>query len=201
MNIVKLTGLLFVSLWMWASWPTSLHEIVSDAQQLGIVTSQHTSAQRECFKKNTADLIRGCLRTVKPLKATRVEVEHLLGKPQKTSDSQSVYVTDANRVDILYSVGPCLASGVERWNVEKDVVIRVDIRPSSGLRVKDLKLDRRKYFRARESHPNNWFSYLNKDDGIRIETILSGKVEEVNSITIGPRPTDDVLRCPASNNR
>lgn len=131
-----------------------------------------------------------------PLQSTREDVERLLGKPTKTVDSTDIYSSDADRIDVTYSMGPCKLSGVERWSVPKDVITRIDIRPSD-LRVRDLRLDPRKYARARQSHPNNWFSYWNQEDGIRVETIRTGRMEEVNSITYGPKANTQFLRCPS----
>ena len=107
------------------------------------------------------------------------------------------YSTAQDRIDVLYSEGPCQSSEVERWKVSKDVVIRIYIRPKHSVRVKALVLDKRKYTRTRDSHPNNWFTYWSNEDGIRVETIKTGQVEEVNSITYGPKSKDQSLRCPS----
>ena len=131
-----------------------------------------------------------------PLHSTRADAERVLGKPQKSRYSTHIYDTAHDRIDILYSEGPCEASEEERWNVSKDVIIRIDVRPKHTVPVKTLGLDRNRYVKTRESHPNNWFTYWNKDDGIRVETIKSGRVEEVNSITYGPKANDQSLRCP-----
>lgn len=131
-----------------------------------------------------------------PLQSTRSDVERILGKPRKSRYSTYIYDTAHDRIDVLYSEGPCQVSEVERWKVAKDTIIRLDIRPKHTVPVKLLVLNRNKYIRTRESHPNNWFTYLNKEDGIRVETIQSGQVEEVNSITYGPKAKDQSLHCP-----
>ena len=130
-----------------------------------------------------------------PLQSTRADVERLLGKPQKIRYSTYIYDTAHDRIDILYSQGRCQVSEVERWNVQKDVIIRIDIRPKHTLLVRTLNLDRNRYVRIRESHPNNWSTYSNKEDGVSVEAIQSGRVEEVNSITYGPKAKDQSLRC------
>jgi hypothetical protein len=131
-----------------------------------------------------------------PLHSTRADAERILGKPQKSRYSTAIYDTAHDRVDILYSEGPCETSEAERWNVSKDVIIRIDVRPKHTVLVNTLRLDKNRYVKTRESHPNNWFTYWNKEDGIRVETIKSGKVEEVNSITYGPQAKDQSLGCP-----
>jgi hypothetical protein len=130
-----------------------------------------------------------------PLESTRIDIERVLGKPEKSRYSTDVYNTADDRIDVLYSEGPCAPSEVERWNVSKDVIIRIDVRPKHSVRVTALVLDKNKYLRTRESHPNNWFTYWNKEDGIRVETIKTGQVEEVNSITYGPKAKHQSLRC------
>jgi hypothetical protein len=131
-----------------------------------------------------------------PLHSNRADAERVLGKPQKSRYSTSIYETAHDRIDILYSEGPCEASEVERWNVSKDVIIRIDVRPKQTVPVEALVLDRNRYVKTRESHPDNWFTYWNKDDGIRVETIKTGQVEDVNSITYGPKAKDQSLSCP-----
>src|SRR5882724_1007593 len=56
-----------------------------------------------------------------PLQSTRREVEAALGAPQMFHGSTQIYKTDKERIDVLYSTGSCMLSGVERWNVPKDV--------------------------------------------------------------------------------
>src|SRR5678816_1713970 len=58
-----------------------------------------------------------------PLHSTRADAERALGKPRKSRYSTSVYDTAHDRVDILYSAGPCEAAEVERWNVSRDVIL------------------------------------------------------------------------------
>jgi hypothetical protein len=131
-----------------------------------------------------------------PLESTRADVERVLGKPEKSLYSTSIYNTAHDRIDVLYSEGPCEASEAERWNVSRDVIIRIYVRPRYSLRVNALVLDKKKYIRTRDSHPNNWFTYWNNADGIRVEAIKTDQLEEVNSISYGPRTKDHALRCP-----
>lgn len=192
----QLPSLVFVSLTIWATCGVSADRSFSRPVYLTTNASQRESSKPKGFPKESPTPLPAEWHGLLPLQSTRADVERVLGKPRKTLDSTYVYVTDADRIDVLYSAGPCEASGVERWKVPKDVIIRIDVRPKRTLRVKDLGLDKKRYIRARESHPNNWFSYWNKEDGIRIETIRSGKVEEVNSITYGPKANSQFLRCP-----
>ena len=132
-----------------------------------------------------------------PLRSTRADVERVLGKSEKSRYSTSFYDTTHDRIDVLYSEGPCQDSEGERWNVSKDVIVRIYVRPKHTVRVKALLLDKNKFIKTRDSHPDNWFTYRNDEDGIRVETIKTGQVEEVNSIMYGPKTKDQSLRCPS----
>lgn len=66
-------------------------------------------------------------RDLVPLRSTRGEVEKLLGKPTFSLGSRYLYENENERVDVIYSPGSCELIGTERWNVAKDVVIRMEI--------------------------------------------------------------------------
>jgi len=130
-----------------------------------------------------------------PLRSGRPDVERLLGKPKTSHGVTFVYETTDETVDVLYSAGPCKLSAVERWNVAADVVIRIDVRPHAKLLIDALRLDKAKYPRLPEAHPENWARYMNTEDGVMVETIMYGKDEEVYTITYWPRADDKGLRC------
>lgn len=144
---------------------------------------------------NNKEELPNAWRGITPLHSTREEVERLLGKHQRTIGAKSIYESKRETVDILYSKGPCELSGVELWNVAKDVVIWLKVIPATKLFVKDLKLDPTRYVRQRESHPENWVEYRNLEDGVRVNTILDGKEEFVLWFTYEPRKKDNYLRC------
>lgn len=76
-----------------------------------------------------------------------------------------------------------------------DVIIRITVRPRTQVLIKDLHLDKAKYPRLQEGHPENWARYMNDEDGVMVETISSDKTEEVHTITYWPRTKDKPLRC------
>jgi hypothetical protein len=167
--------------------PSTGNLIVSAYQRTKSISTQTPKVGSATLPTNWHDLV--------PLHSTRADAERVLGKPKESRYSTSIYDTAHDRIDVLYSEGPCKTSEVERWNVSKDVIIRIDVRPKHSVPVNTLRLDSNRYVKTRESHPNNWFTYWNKDDGITVETIKSGRVEEVNSITYGPKAKDYSLRC------
>lgn len=131
-----------------------------------------------------------------PLRSSRIDVERLLGKPKTSRALTYVYETETETVDILYSSGPCKSSAVERWNVASDMILRMDVRPRGKMLIQDLHLDKLRYPRLPEAHPENWARYMNDEDGMMVEAISNGKEEEVYTITYGARTKDKSLRCP-----
>lgn len=130
-----------------------------------------------------------------PLRSSRADVESLLGKAKTSHGFSFVYETRDETIDVLYSAGPCKLSAVERWNVAADIVIRMDIRPRGKIQIQALHLDKARYPRLPEAHPENWARYMNDEDGVMVETIMYGKDEEVYMITYWPRSESKGLRC------
>lgn len=138
-------------------------------------------------------------RGIIPLHSTREQVERVLGKHHRSIGAKSIYQSECETVDVLFSKGSCELSGVELWNVPKDTVIWIEVAPATKLFVKDLKLDPSRYVRQRESHPENWVEYRSVEDGVRVNSILDGKDEFVLWFIYEPRKKDNGLRCPRSN--
>jgi len=130
-----------------------------------------------------------------PLHSSRLDVERLLGKAKTSHGLVYVYETENERVDVLYSAGPCKLSAVERWNVAPDIILRMDVRPRAKMLIQDLHLDKARYPRFQESHPENWAIYMNDEDGVMVETISYENDEQVGTITYWPRAKDKPLRC------
>jgi len=134
-------------------------------------------------------------KNLKPLQATRDEVEHVLGAPTNSVGSRQIYENDTERVDVVYSIGRCQAVA-GRWNVAPNVVIVVEIYPKTSLFLEDLIFNKWKYIRQVWSHPSDWVSYRNKVDGIEIQTVSHGKnAEELRQFSFGPKAKDKNLRC------
>ena len=130
------------------------------------------------------------------LHSTRADVERIFGKGKGHPNGFTyIYENERLRVDVLYSAGPCKASGVERWNVPEDTVIRMEISQKQTILAQDFYLDPKKYSRLQLSHPDNWVQYVNKDDGLIVHTIISGKTEELYFITREPSAKDKSLKC------
>jgi hypothetical protein len=130
-----------------------------------------------------------------PLRSTRADVERLLGKPSMSPGFVDIYKTEAERVDVRYSNGPCEPSPVERWNVANDVVILLEVIPQRTIEIETLQLDPKRYIRFQETHPEIWVQYWNKDDGIIVHSILQGKKEYLRFFEFRPSAKDKALRC------
>jgi hypothetical protein len=109
--------------------------------------------------------------------------------------SFDIYKTEGERVDVRYSVGPCQASPVERWNVAKDVVISMEVIPQKTISIESLHLDPKRYVRFQESHPENWVQYWDRDNGVIVHSILQGKTEYLYFIEYRPSAKDKSVRC------
>ena len=130
------------------------------------------------------------------LRSTRADVERIFGKGKPHPNGFThIYENERLRVDVLYSKGPCKASGVARWNVPEDTVISMEISQKQTILVKDFYLDMKKYSRLQLSHPDNWIQYVNKEDGLIVHTIMNGKVEALYLITRQPSAKDNSLKC------
>jgi hypothetical protein len=130
-----------------------------------------------------------------PLRSTREEVEKLLGQSKMSHGFTYIYENENERVDVLYSAGPCELSGVERWNVPKDVVIWMEVIPRKRILIKDLQLDPKKYGRFQHSHPDNWVDYWNKEEGVIVHSIIWVKAEELFFFEYRPTTKDATFRC------
>jgi hypothetical protein len=129
-----------------------------------------------------------------PLRTTRSDAERILGQPKIRIGQHYVYENETERVDVTYSARRCEPG--ERWNVAPSIVITVDVYRKKTLLLEDLTFDKCKYIREKWSHPHDWVTYRNNEEGIWIETSsLDDKTEEVRSIRYVPKATDKALKC------
>lgn len=133
-------------------------------------------------------------RGVVPLRSTRAEVERLLGKPGPGGR----YVFENETAFIFYSAGAACAKGSNsEWNVRPDTVLMISVKPMTGLRLADLKLDPRKYRKGRASDVQVHTDYRNEEEGVTY-TVFEGGGEDnglVLNINYEPAAADRHLRC------
>jgi hypothetical protein len=131
-----------------------------------------------------------------PLRATRRDVEGLLGAP--TTPGGSAYQPDKQYIYVEYSDGPCEKGWPYGWNVEKDTVVSIYV---SGRKtaLADLKLDEKKYQQYRSGHTQD-LHYVNYDEGIDI-LVEEFPLKIVKGFSYIPTSADEKLRCPDAKNR
>ena len=131
-----------------------------------------------------------------PLRATRRDVEGLLGSPQTGGSS---YDTDDGRVWVFYSDGPCEKGWPYGWNVEKDTVVSIYVSPKNVMMFEELHLDPKKYQISQEGHIVDRLRYFNQKQGITIH--VNDFTKRVQGFTYGPTAADSALQCPDAANR
>ncbi|MGI8917286.1 MAG: hypothetical protein ACR2H6_01705, partial [Pyrinomonadaceae bacterium] len=82
-----------------------------------------------------------------------------------------------------------------------DVVLKITVSPRKTLLVQNLDLDKKKYTRIQNDHPENWVHYLNSVDGITVDAILNNGCEEVLGIIYQATPSERELRCGQEENK
>jgi hypothetical protein len=132
---------------------------------------------------------------IEPLISSRAEVERLLGSPTTVLDRTFIYKYKSDKVHVLYSGLACQPTEAGEWNVPRDTVLMLKVYPQGTLLVKDLKFDRSRYIRAKETHPENWVHYVNQADGITVDAQIRGRREEVISFIYEPNRRQAKLRC------
>ena len=152
--------------------------------------------------KDCEDVIRGqappaanSWQGIVPLRSTRAEVERLLGPPKSSLGEIYRYDTSENRVNVSYTSDPCSANGTNPTGAASDVALKIAVSPKNALLVQDLHLNKDKYKRIQDDHPENWVHYLNSLDGITVDVILNNGREQVVGISYQATPRDRELRC------
>jgi hypothetical protein len=128
-------------------------------------------------------------RQIVPLKSTRADVERLFG-PTKAAYFGIYHLKDGI-LDIAYSTGPCTSERKGGWNVPKDVVITVNFSPQRKRRIRDLKLDPRKFRKVVDDHVIGILYYVNDEEGVTYQ-VQGGKIDFVE---YGPGRRDEHLYC------
>ena len=134
-----------------------------------------------------------------PLRATRHDVEGLLGSP-----TESVYQTDNERVRFDYSDGPCEKGWPYGWNVKPDTVVSILVKPNDTLFLSELKLDYKKYVKRDIPNHTRDRYYIDEDEGVAIQVEphqVEPYSEKVMWFIYMPTKADSKLACPDSLNR
>lgn len=136
-------------------------------------------------------------RGIIPLQSTRSDVERILGAQTDSHGQTSIYKTESERIDVLYSSGLC--SRGQTWRLPRDIVIRLVVTPESKTLIEHF--DTKGYVQVKESHPDNWRQYWSPDGGVLIQTIKTDEAEEVLSVTYQAARNEKTPKCPAPRRR
>ena len=131
-----------------------------------------------------------------PLRATRRDVEGLLGSPHTPGGSS--FDTEGTWIYVQYSDGLCEKGWPYGWNVEKDTVVSIYVSQKDYMVLQELHLDMKKYQMSQYGHTGERY-YHNQKEGITIH--VDGFTERVRGFTYGPTSADSALECPDAANR
>src|SRR5437867_2477810 len=106
-------------------------------------------------------------RGITPLKSTRVDVERLLG--QATGSCKCIYDTEKERVTVWYSGAPCRDNIPYAYNVARDTVWEISVRPKTNLKVTDLQLEMDRFKKVGDSDRRFVVYYLDDRGGVIVE--------------------------------
>lgn len=134
-------------------------------------------------------------RGIVPLRSTRADVERLLGAPTTSLGDIYIYRMTDNRVDVSYSADPCKRGSTDPRGTAAEIVLKMTVSPQRTLLIHNLRLDKGKYTRIQNDHPENWVNYLNSEEGITVDAMLNDGCEEVISIIYQATTKDRELRC------
>lgn len=130
-----------------------------------------------------------------PLHSTRAEVEQLLGPPKSSFGEIYLYDTSENRVSVSYTSDPCSVNFANPTGAASDVALKIAVSPKKVLFVRDLHLNKDKYKRIQDDHPENSVHYINSVDGITVDVILDNGCEQVVGIIYHATANDREVRC------
>ena len=134
-------------------------------------------------------------RGVRPLHATRNDVERLIGPPMEPGGI--TYDLKNERVNIGYSDVPCTKGWPFGWNVPRGTVTAIRIYFQAHPKLSDLHFDVSKS--KKYVDPSGFVHFNNDEEGFSVATEPDEK--EVRSIEYFPAASDAHLRCPEAADR
>ena len=76
-----------------------------------------------------------------------------------------------------------------------DLVLKITVTPGQRTLIRDLGLRKDKYKRIQLAHPETWLQYVNLEDGITVDGLITNGREEVRSISYEAHAKDMEVRC------
>jgi hypothetical protein len=134
-------------------------------------------------------------RGITPLKSTRADVEKILGRPTLDTKARYAadYMTNNERVFVLYSTGPCNVKPSNGWRIPADTVLRVSVKPKIKPTFASLHLDETTYEKRPDPEVLQFTYFTNERDGITVTVNTDDGL--VTAFDYFPMAKDDHLRC------
>ena len=132
-------------------------------------------------------------RGIEPLHSTRADVLRLLGSP---ADDNSPYDWKYDFPDewamIHFSTGAQCKEGLPGgWKLPKDIVINIDVYPSTAKKISEVLTTGKEYERVVMAHTPSVSYYIDPADGLRFTV----EIDVVSSVTYGPTIKDKDYTC------
>ena len=134
-------------------------------------------------------------REIRPLHATREDVERLIGPPMQPNGA--TYDLKGERVNIGYSEVRCAKGWPYGWNVPARTVTSVTIYPQPRPKLSDLPIDISKS--TKYVDPTGVIHYNNDEEGLSVA--VDPSEYEVMVLEYYPAASDAHLRCPEAAER
>lgn len=108
-------------------------------------------------------------RGIEPLHSNREEVERILGSPTGSCTDVCHYQTKTESVFVRYSAERCAQGEANPLNVSPNTVISVTVFSEAKPRLRDLKLNIRKFTRTKNPELRGYATYTNAETGVSYE--------------------------------
>jgi len=135
---------------------------------------------------------------VMPLESNRDDVLARLGKPTIQRPGYTVHVLDGEKISIEYTVAPC-RSGKTEWNVPTGTVIRIWVKPTTPVRLEDLKINQSLYKRENDPELLHFYYLISYEDGAKYSVDASAGT--VTMMEYFPSRRFENLKCKSQRNR
>jgi len=151
---------------------------------------------QQIIQKNKNSVQPNVWRGIRALYSTRNDVERILGKPTRQALNEAyAYISNDERIEVLYSDGPCTPSVVGKGDVLKDTVLRVMLYPQRTVLLQELGLDLDKFRRGPDPNIPDSFFWVNREEGVMIQSQVKHGAEQIVSIEYSRSSEDRGLLC------
>ncbi|HET8669062.1 MAG TPA: hypothetical protein VFM05_00095 [Candidatus Saccharimonadales bacterium] len=117
---------------------------------------------------------------IQPLHTSRVDVERLLGTPFTPCKGLCSYEAKSEVVLVRYSGDPCTNNDDNRWRVPANTVISVTVNLNNGPRFSSLRLNRKKFTKAKDPELHGYTSYSSAELGVDYSVNAQGRVYSID---------------------